>query len=129
MCLPRSMARMPNISRLPRVCVAAKYVIRRSLSLLSGLMRPLYDEKSRYDMLFFMTSREVKQVLDRVLTWPKKRQKDAVQILESMEEQDKSPLRLTDEQAAEVLRRLREKNPKTISAEEVFKRLRRRYGA
>lgn len=76
-----------------------------------------------------MTSGEVKEVLDRVLTWPKARQKDAVQILESMEEQDKSPLRLTAEQAAEVRRRLREKNPKTIPAKDVFRRLRKRYGA
>lgn len=76
-----------------------------------------------------MTSSEVKEVLDRVLTWPKKRQKDVVHMLESMEEQDKNPLRLSEEQAAEVRRRLREKNPKTIPAEEVFKRLRRRYGA
>jgi len=76
-----------------------------------------------------MTNREVKEVLDRVLTWPKERQKDAATILKSMEKQDKSPLRLTDEQAAEVRRRLREKNPKTIPAAEVFKRLRKRYGA
>src|SRR3989344_5784848 len=32
MCFPRSMARMPNISRLPRVWVVAKYVMRRSSS-------------------------------------------------------------------------------------------------
>jgi len=75
-----------------------------------------------------MTSREVKEVLDRVLTWPKERQKDAVTILKGMEKQDKSPLRLTAEQAAEVRRRLRKKNPKSIPADEVFKRLRRRYG-
>ena len=67
-------------------------------------------------------------MLDRVLTWPKKRQKDVVQILESMEEQDKSPLRLTDEQAAEVRRRLREKNPKTITLASFNKRLHKHYG-
>ena len=76
-----------------------------------------------------MTNREVKNVLDRVLKWPKERQRDVVQVVRLMEEQDKSPMRLTDEQAAEVRRRLREKNPKTIPAEEVFKRLRKRYGA
>ena len=73
-----------------------------------------------------MTTREVKTVLNRVLTWPKKRQKDVVEILESMEEQDTSRLRLTDEQAAEVRRRLREKNPKNIPAEKVFARLLKR---
>jgi len=76
-----------------------------------------------------MTSKEVKSVLDRVLKWPKERQRDVVHVVRLMEKQDRSPLRLTDEQAAEVRRRLREKNPKTIPAEEVFKRLRRRYGA
>ncbi len=75
-----------------------------------------------------MTDREVKTVLNRVLTWPKERQRDAVEILESMEEQDKSRLRLTLEQAAEVRRRLREKNPKTITLAEFNKRLRLRYG-
>jgi len=75
-----------------------------------------------------MTTKEIKKVLDRVLTWPKNRQKDAAEILESMEEQDKSRLRLTPEQAAEVRRRLREKNPKTITLKEFNKRLRSRYG-
>lgn len=75
-----------------------------------------------------MTTKEVKSVLDRVLKWPKKRQKDVVEILESMEEQDRGRLRLTPEQAAEVRRRLREKNPKTITLAEFNKRLRRRYG-
>ena len=41
-----------------------------------------------------------------------------------MEAQDKSPLRLTDEQAAEVRRRLADRNAKTIPAEEVFRRFR-----
>ena len=75
-----------------------------------------------------MTNREVKEVLDRVLTWPKERQKDAATILKSMEKQDKSPLRLTDEQAAEVRRRLREKNPKTITLASFNKRLHKHYG-
>jgi len=73
-----------------------------------------------------MTDREVKTVLDRVLTWPKERQRDAAAILTSMEKQDKSPLRLTEEQATEVRRRLREKNPKNIPAEKVFARLLKR---
>ena len=75
-----------------------------------------------------MTSKEVKDVLDRVLTWPKERQENAVEILESMEKQDKSPLRLTEEQAAEVRRRLKEKSPKTITLAEFNKYVHRRYG-
>ena len=52
-----------------------------------------------------MTREQVKEILDRVLTWPPKRQEDAVRVLSEMEEQDASPYRLTDEQLEEVERR------------------------
>jgi hypothetical protein len=52
-----------------------------------------------------MTKDQVKEVLDRVLTWPAQRQEDAVRVLVEMEEQDASSYRLTDEQVAEVERR------------------------
>jgi hypothetical protein len=52
-----------------------------------------------------MTKEQVKEILDRVLTWPPKRQQDAVQVLAAMEQQDASSYRLTDEQAEEVERR------------------------
>jgi uncharacterized protein (DUF1778 family) len=71
-----------------------------------------------------MTKDDVKTVLDRVLTWPRERQEDAVEILAGMEAQDKSTLRLTKEQAAEVRRRLDNPNPKTVPLEEAFKRFR-----
>lgn len=71
-----------------------------------------------------MTKDQVKEILDRVLTWPPERQEDAARVLTAMEEQDSSALRLTDEQAAEVRRRLANPSPKRIPAEEVFKRLR-----
>ncbi len=73
-----------------------------------------------------MTKSQVKEVLDRVLTWPEERQKDAAQILTEMEEQDKSPYQLTDEQVAEVRRRLADPNPRFVTLEEVrehFKQL------
>jgi hypothetical protein len=69
---------------------------------------------------------QVKAVLDRVLTWPQKRQEDAVEILKAVEEQDTSNLRLSDEQLAEVRRRRTENNPNRIPFEEVFKRFRTR---
>ena len=75
-----------------------------------------------------MTREQVKEILDRVLTWPPQRQEDAVRLLADMEEQDHNDLRLTDEQAAEVRRRLAEKNPGTHTLAEFNERLRHRYG-
>ena len=71
-----------------------------------------------------MTQERIKAVLDRVLTWPPERQEDAAEILSSLEAQDRSPLRLSEEQAAEVRRRLADPSAGTIPPDEVFKRLR-----
>jgi len=71
-----------------------------------------------------MTKAQVKEILDRVLTWPPERQEDAARVLREMEEQDSSRLRLSAEQAAEVRRRLANPSPDTIPAKEVFKRFR-----
>ena len=49
-----------------------------------------------------MTKEQVKEILDRVLTWPPKRQEDAARVLSEMEEQDASPYYLTEEQVEEV---------------------------
>lgn len=75
-----------------------------------------------------MSKEQVKEILDRVQTWPEERQADVVEVVKLMEAQDKSGLRLTDEQAAEVRRRRAEKNPKTMTLAEFNERLRRRYG-
>ena len=69
-----------------------------------------------------MTRDQVKAALDRVLTWPQKRQEEAVEILKVVEEQDASNLRLSDEQLAEVRRRRQENNPNRIPFDEVFRR-------
>jgi len=74
-----------------------------------------------------VTKEQVKEILDRVQTWPAERQADVVEDVQVMEAQDKSGLRLTDEQAAEVRRRRAEKNPKTMTLAEFNERLRRRY--
>jgi hypothetical protein len=71
-----------------------------------------------------MTKEQVREILDRVLTWSPERQADVAHVVEIMEEQDKSELRLSDEQAAEVRRRLANPSAKTIPAEEVFNRFR-----
>jgi hypothetical protein len=52
-----------------------------------------------------MTKEQVKEILDRVLTWPPRRQEDAARVLAEMEAQDASPYQLTDEQVEEVRRR------------------------
>ena len=87
--------------------------------------------RGRTDPIWYnavMTRDQVKAILDRVMSWPVARQVDVARIVEVMEEQDSSPLRMSDEDAAEVRRRLAEQNPKTISFAEFSERLRRRYG-
>jgi hypothetical protein len=69
-----------------------------------------------------MTKDQVKEILDRVLTWPPERQADVAHVVELMEEQDHSTLRLTDEQLAEVRRRRAKKNPKYVSLADARKR-------
>jgi len=66
-----------------------------------------------------MTRDQVKAILDRVLSWPQERQEDVVRVLSEMEEQDKGSLQLSDEQVAEVKRRLAEPSPKFLTLEEV----------
>jgi len=73
-----------------------------------------------------MTRDQVKEILDRVLTWPAERQADAARVLTEMEQQDVSPYHLTDEQVAEVNRRLAEPNPRFLTLQEVRKRFAQR---
>jgi len=71
-----------------------------------------------------MTKEQIKEVLDRVLTWPPERQEEAVRVLTEMEQQDASPLHLTDEQVEEVRRRLADPDAKSITVAEARTRLR-----
>ena len=64
---------------------------------------------------FTMTKDQVREILDRVLTWPPERQADIAYTVELMEAQDKSDLELTDEQLAEVRRRRAKRNPNYVS--------------
>ena len=73
-----------------------------------------------------MTKEQVRAVLDRVLSWPPERQEEAARVLTRMEEQDASPYQLTDEQLAEVKRRLADPTPKFLTLEEVRERFARR---
>jgi hypothetical protein len=73
-----------------------------------------------------MTRDQVKEILDRVLTWPAKRQADVAHMVELMEAQDKSGLRLTDEQVEEVKRRVADPKPTFLTLEEVRDRFAQR---
>jgi len=71
-----------------------------------------------------MTKDQVKEILDRVLTWPPERQEAAARVLSELEQQNEDTLQLTEEQAAEVRRRLAHPSEKRIPAEDVFRSLR-----
>ena len=58
------------------------------------------------------------------MTWPPERQADVADVVTIMEEQDKSGLRLTDEQLAEVRRRRAKTNPTHVPIAEARKRFR-----
>jgi hypothetical protein len=73
-----------------------------------------------------MSKEQVKAILDRVLTWPSDRQEDAAKMLMLMEASDESSYRLTDEQVAEVGRRLADPNPRRLTLDEFKERLARR---
>jgi hypothetical protein len=73
-----------------------------------------------------MTKDQMRAALDRVLTWPERRQQDVLEILRIMEEQDTSGWHLTDEQVAEVRRRRADKDEPSITLEELDAYLRRR---
>ena len=73
-----------------------------------------------------MTSRKLKEVLERVENWPARRQEAAARVLIQMEEQDTSGYRLSDDQVAEVKRRRANPNRKFVTLAEVRKRLDRR---
>jgi hypothetical protein len=55
-------------------------------------------------MLEAMSAKILKEVIERVQSWPESRQEDAAQVLLEMEQQDASGYRLTDGQALEVAR-------------------------
>ena len=72
-----------------------------------------------------MTEDQIHAVFDRVHQWPRERQEDAAEMLLLFEEQDASPYRLSDEQAAEVERRQRDQSRKPLTISEFEKGLRR----
>ena len=70
-----------------------------------------------------MTTKALKEVIERVEHWPQERQEDAARMLLEMEAQDTSGYRLSGEQVAEIERRLADSNPKFLTLAEVRARL------
>jgi hypothetical protein len=56
-------------------------------------------------------------ILDRIETWPLERQERAAELLELLDEGD-GDLTISDEDAAEIERRMNDPNAETISLEE-----------
>ena len=75
-----------------------------------------------------MSKERVKEILDRVLTWPDERQEDAASMLRLMEAQDDRAYRLSEAQAAEVRHRLADTDAETVTLEEFNEHVRRRLG-
>ncbi|MGE0457521.1 MAG: hypothetical protein AB7O56_04890 [Bauldia sp.] len=69
---------------------------------------------------------KLQEMLERVKTWPQERQEDAARILSEVEEQDDRSPQISDDQAAEVERRLRDPDPQFLSLAEVRARFARR---
>jgi hypothetical protein len=72
-----------------------------------------------------MTDEQLDIILERVRHWPPKRQREAAELLLLIEERDKSPFQLSDEQLAEVRRRRADEGAKLLTLEEFDERLAR----
>jgi hypothetical protein len=70
-----------------------------------------------------MATKALKEALERVERWPEDRQDYAAELLREMDEVSNSASRLTDEQAAEVRRRLGDPDPRSYPIEELQARL------
>jgi hypothetical protein len=67
---------------------------------------------------------DIEEFLGRVLALPRERKAEVARIVGLMEEQDESDVRLSEEQAAEVRRRLASPASDNIPMDEVFERFR-----
>ena len=75
-----------------------------------------------------MSESALKSAVETVLDLPEEEQVEAVAILQSIIETRESELRLSDEQVAEVRRRLADPDRKLIPHEEVMASVRRLIG-
>jgi hypothetical protein len=75
-----------------------------------------------------MTSKEITAILDRVRSWPEKRQEDLARIALELEEQDKRRYSLSDEQVEEVRRIRSEVRAGKIATDEEMAQLWKQCG-
>ena len=72
-----------------------------------------------------MIDEQLDVIFERVRRWPRERQREAAEMLALIEEQDSSPLELTDEQLAEVRSRRADTGAKLLTLKEFDARLSR----
>ena len=75
-----------------------------------------------------MTSKEITAILDRVRSWPEKRQEDLARIALELEEQDARRHSLSDEQVEEVRRIRSEVRAGKIATDEEMAQLWKQCG-
>ena len=75
-----------------------------------------------------MTSKEITAILDRVRSWPEKRQEDLARIALELEEQDTRKHGLSDEQVEEVRRIRSEVRAGKIATDEEMAQLWKQCG-
>ena len=71
-------------------------------------------------------NKDVESAFKRLLDWPHERQEDAVELLKLIEEHDRSPYRLTEDQANDVRHRLAKEKPRALTLSQLDDRLRLR---
>jgi hypothetical protein len=76
-----------------------------------------------------MTKEQIEAVLERVKTWPKERQEDAVQVLLTLEAQGTGLYRLSDDERKAVRRGLKEVREGKLAKDEDVEALFKRFGA
>lgn len=73
-----------------------------------------------------MVTKVLKDVLERIESWPEDRQLDAARLLTEMEDKDAESYSLTDEQVDEVRRRRERPNRIFLTLDEARERFERR---
>jgi hypothetical protein len=69
-----------------------------------------------------MTRKDIEDALDRMLTWPRGRQKDAVRFLPKWKSTTGTSISLSREQVEEIEQRIANHNPRYVSLEEAQER-------